>query len=409
MLHETHSTHEKELTLNIVRGEINSVRSTDIVRTGCRAYDKKMIGVAGCFGEPSNEVLQLAEAHLQYGISYPWPLTKGIIRERDMRKEDLTDSEYLARAEKLMRILRKRFPQIVFSNKLRRSETEVRLTNDTGTNLVEKDRLYSVELIMKGINSINVMDDVLISYVRSFDPEKIAEYYAPLIAAFDNRVDLPVSGEMPVLALFDYFSGKFNSDLNGRVLGSGGSLFSSKVGSKLFADNFSLLIDKTAETGVPGSPFFDFEGSLLQDDRYYLIENGILHSGYADRRTASDFNVPCTAAAGGEYDDVPAIITPGLLPSITHSSVSDLLKEVKGPVVYATMMSGGDFTSEGMFASPVQTSYLVEDGQIIGRLPDLQLRGQITDLFGRNYIGSTVDEFLKGTAKTLLRAEIKKA
>ena len=396
------------MTLN-VRGGNNSVRSTDIVKTGCRVYDKNMIGVAGCFGEPTTEIRQLAENHLQYGISYPWPLTKGVIRERDRRKEDLSDNEYLSRAEKLLEILRKRFPRLVFSNKLKRTEYEVRLTNDLGTKLVEKDRYYLDALVIKGIDSVNVFDDVLVSMERSYNPERTVEYYTPLLEAFDNRVDLPAPGELPVLTAFSNFSGKFISDLNGRMLGSGGSLFSSKAGSKLFADNFSLVIDRTDSTGLPGTVFFDFEGSLLPNDRYFLIENGILRSGYADKRTAADFNTVCTASAGGEYDDVPAISPPDMIPAITHSSISELLKEVSGPVILVSMMGGGEFTSEGMFASPVQTAYLMDNGRILGRLPELKLRGKVTDLFGRNYIGTSKERLFQGEVTTLLRADVKKA
>ncbi|MDD4493192.1 MAG: metallopeptidase TldD-related protein [Eubacteriales bacterium] len=409
MMREKYQNRETEMALNVVNGAINSVRTNNILKTGCRIFQDNTIGVAGCFGEASEDTWQLAKKHIQNGISYPWPLTQGIRRERDKREEQLSDSEYLERAEQLLDILKKRFPYLIFSNKMRRAEVEMSLSNELDTMMVHKDRYYTVELIFKGIDSVNVIDDALIFVGRSFNPENIISTYAPVLEAFNNRVKLPEPGLYPVLTAYTNFSGKFESDLNGRLIGSGGSFFSSKAGAKLFADNFSLVIDRSDESVLPANSFFDFEGSLLPNDRYFLIENGIVHSGYADRRTASDFNIPATAAAGGEYDDVPAISSPGMIPGFTHSSVSGLLKEADGPVIMIGMMDGGDFTDEGIFASPVQSAYLIEEGRIIGRLPELRLRGSITDLFGKNYIGTSPELLLNGNVTTMLRAEISEA
>jgi PmbA protein len=409
MIREKYQARGTEMTLSVVNGEINSVRSNSILKTGCRVFQDNKIGVAGCFGEAAEDTWQLARKHIQNGISYPWPLTKGVWRERDQREEKLSDSEYLSRAEKFLDMLKQRFPYLMFNNKMRRAEIENIITNDLGTSMVQKDRYYTVELIVKGVDSVNVIDDALVSVARKFDPEQIISTYAPIFVVFNNRVKLPKPGLYPVLTAYSHFSGKFESDLNGRLMGSGGSLFSSKAGEKMFSDKFSLVIDRSDESVLPGVPFFDFEGSMLPNDRYSLIENGVIRSGYADRRTASDFNIPSTAAAGGEYDDVPVISVPDMVPGFTHASISDLLKEADGPVVLISMMGGGDYTSDGMFASPVQTAYLIEDGRIIGRLPELKLRGSITDLFGKNYIGASPELLLNGSVTIMLKAEINEA
>ena len=52
------------------------------------------------------------------------------------------------------------------------------------------------------------------------------------------------------------------------------------------------------------------------------------------------------------------------------------------------MASGGDTTPDGHFATPVQMAYLMEDGRLVGRLPELNISGSFFDLLGSDYIGS---------------------
>ncbi len=52
------------------------------------------------------------------------------------------------------------------------------------------------------------------------------------------------------------------------------------------------------------------------------------------------------------------------------------------------MAGGGDMTPGGHFATPVQMSYLIEDGKLVGRLPDLNISGNFYDLLGSDYIGA---------------------
>ena len=52
------------------------------------------------------------------------------------------------------------------------------------------------------------------------------------------------------------------------------------------------------------------------------------------------------------------------------------------------MASGGDTTPDGHFATPVQMSYLLENGKFVGRLPELNISGNFYDLLGKDYIGA---------------------
>ena len=61
---------------------------------------------------------------------------------------------------------------------------------------------------------------------------------------------------------------------------------------------------------------------------------------------------------------------------------------VPGKAIYIVMTSGGDITPGGHFASPVQMSYLMENGRLVGRLPELNIGGDFSDFLGNDYIGA---------------------
>ena len=61
---------------------------------------------------------------------------------------------------------------------------------------------------------------------------------------------------------------------------------------------------------------------------------------------------------------------------------------VPGRAIYIVMTSGGDITPDGHFAAPVQMSYLMENGRLVGRLPELNIGGNFGDLLGGDYIGA---------------------
>ncbi|MEW6711751.1 MAG: metallopeptidase TldD-related protein, partial [Candidatus Riflebacteria bacterium] len=121
-----------------------------------------------------------------------------------------------------------------------------------------------------------------------------------------------------------------------------------------------------------------------------LIENGRIVRPYTDKRTALQYNFENTGCAGGAYDSVPSLGTCNL--EINHSEKT--LKELLGGRhgILVAIASGGDFTSDGQFASPVQVAYLTDGENLLGRLPELTISGSIFDFFGENLIGVSSDK-----------------
>ena len=95
-----------------------------------------------------------------------------------------------------------------------------------------------------------------------------------------------------------------------------------------------------------------------------------------------------TAAADGAYDDTPTLALPFLSVMPTGKTLAEILDG--RPALYV-LTSGGDITPDGNFATPVQMAYLYQDGRLVGRLPEFGLRGNLTELLGKDFLGCSLD------------------
>ena len=131
------------------------------------------------------------------------------------------------------------------------------------------------------------------------------------------------------------------------------------------------------------------EGTVSEGYRATLIENGVLKAVMTDKKYADKFGLPLTGSAGGDYDSVPLLNVRGTQIASTGKTIAELLDGRMGILVW--IASGGDFTSEDAFATPVQLAYLIDGKNLVGRLPELNLSSHLYDMFGKNFCGVSTD------------------
>ena len=72
------------------------------------------------------------------------------------------------------------------------------------------------------------------------------------------------------------------------------------------------------------------------------------------------------------------------------------IKEMLGgqSAVFVAMASGGDFTSQGGFGTPAQLAFLLKDGKLAGKLPELQLSSSVYEMYGPGFLGVSSDTIM---------------
>lgn len=397
---------KRSVSLNVTGGKIDSFREIEKTEGTVRVYEKGCIGVAGCLGEPDEEALTAkAKEALDFGIPYPCELDGPLVHEELHDQEILPIPEFIPTMQAFLDRLGELCPRFAFTNKIGLEYNQSKYQNSAGRRLVSAGGKVFVDLVAQSRGSGNLFDTGFEWSGDRFEPELLLAQFKKEYDAFYRPAEL-APGRWPVIAVSDGLAG-FIRNFIGDLYAAGASLLSGKLGQKVFSDSLSFRIDKNPAT-AQCFPFFDAEGRIAPDFRPTLVENGVLKGLLTTKKTAGLYGLPAVGCATAQYDGVPVI---GFdVGEIWLDPTANSLKElVPGKAVFVVVASGGDVTPDGHFASPVQMSYLMENGELVGKLPDLNIGGSFFDMFGKDYLGTVHNDPLKGAALSAVLMDVDKA
>ncbi len=389
LIKENYVTRLKKTALSITNGKITAVQKSDIAKTGLRLYENGCIGVSGALGSyDENKLFNNAKNMLNFKVPYDCAPTENIVRTVDLTDRlQLTDEQFVEKSKQLLDMLAEKFPDFMFSHKISLQEQETSLKNDVGASLLFKDKMATVLLSIKHKLSKNLDDYYGFYQGRVFDVNEVFNTVTQYCPHHDDKADI-TEGKMPVVFLDEgVLLLKFYNDLHGRIFGTGSSLFTGKIGQKAFNEGFSFGVDRNSIKAY--TCFFDAEGTTLENDKFMLVENGVLKSPFTSKKVAKKYGYANTGCAYGEYDSVPSTFYDALSVSSSGKTIKELVNGRKSILVAVT--SGGDFTPQGEFAAPVQAAFYFDGEKISGRLPQIAVTSNVFDMYGNDFIGRSSD------------------
>ena len=396
---------QKSVTLNVTAGKIDSFRQTEKTTGTVRVYENGCIGVAGCLGEPDEEELtKKAVEALAFGIPYPEKLEGPADIEELHEKEMIPVPEFIPKMQHLLDRLAVECPRFALTNKISLAGGRSEYVNSKGRHLVSSASCLNIELVAQNRGSGNLFDTGLFWSGVDYDEEKVLAEFRREYDAFYRPADIE-PGRYPVVISADVILYRFIRHFVGDLYAAGASLLSGKLGEKVFSDKLTVKDDRNPATAF-GACFFDAEGCVAPDYRPAFVENGVLKGLLTTKKTAGNYGLPNIGSASAAYDGVPDIG----VGSMYFEKTADSLKElVPGRAVMVLVAEGGDATPDGHYATPVQMAYLMEDGELVGRLPDIAISGDFYDLLGKDYVGSVHDEPFKGATFSAFMMDVTKA
>lgn len=378
------TTARRSVTLNVTGGKIDSFREQEETTGTVRVYEGDCIGVAGCLGAPDEEALTAkAKDALELGIPYPCNL-EGALEKTDLHEDEIIPvAAFLPTMQAFLDRLGKACPRFALSNKVSLSYGRTEYRNSLGRHLTSSGNSLSIELLAQNRGSGNLFDTVLTFEGDRFDADRLLEQFRREYDAFYTPADI-APGRYPVIMGTSEFFGAFLRQFVAEMYASGASLLSGKMGQSVFSDKLSLRNDMNPATNA-GCCFFDEEGCVTPGLRPALIENGVLTGLLTTKKSAEQFGLPNLGTASAAYDGVPSL---GFNQFYADATAPTLGALAPGKAVYVVIASGGDMTPEGHYATPVQMAYLVENGKLVGRLPELNISGNFFELLGKDYLGT---------------------
>jgi PmbA protein len=187
------------------------------------------------------------------------------------------------------------------------------------------------------------------------------------------------TADMPVIftssGVASAILGPLTMAFNGRLVHQGQSPLVGQLGEAKYDTRISLHDDATLDMR-PSSRPFDDEG--VPSRQVPLIERGVVSCFMYDLQTAGLAKTESTASAGRSLTSQPTISTSSLVFTAGDTAFADMVRGIKeGLVVEELMGAGQGNVMGGDFSGNVLLGYKIENGEIVGRVKDTIVAGNV--------------------------------
>lgn len=369
-LHDINSTFQSGLALRIIKNG----------RLGF-AYTSNLIN--------REELLQNALVSLKGGVeaNYDFPFTKELpkLDTFDPSLQNVSGQEMVEECARVCDLLKSKTNGEIFLISFTHI-TKIRIINGEGTDVSIQNGEYDAwgSVIYPGSGS-GIGRGFQSKNFREIPRETINEIIE--LYNMSSRVVEPKGGKMKVLFMPDsmltltwrVLSGASSKSVYEKV-----SPIAEKIGGKIFNEKITIS-DDPLNDGYPNARSFDDEGVACKS--LTLVENGVLKSFYYDLDYGNKLKAKST---GHGYRTVTGFGTTDAItqkpgPALTHlhikpgnKSFPELVRSMdRGIILEGAMGAHSGNISNGDYSVGVNPGLYVENGEIMGRLKDAMVAGNV--------------------------------
>jgi PmbA protein len=166
--------------------------------------------------------------------------------------------------------------------------------------------------------------------------------------------------------------------LDGKNVFTGISPLIGKLGERLFDPKITLVDDGTLD-GKFGSAPYDDEG--IAHRRTALIEQGVLKNFYYDLKTAVQSGVEPTGNGSRDLFNPPSPSITNLLIEPGTTPLTEIVSSIEeGLLVEDVLGLGQGNILSGAFSNPLGLAFKIEKGEIVGRVKNASIAGNVYEL-----------------------------
>lgn len=272
-------------------------------------------------------------------------------------------------------LIREAYPEVLCSGEWDCEIESTRLLNSLGLDCSYTDTTLSCYLStewVRGDDFLNVSDGQ--TQRGHLDPVELAQRILQRLQWAKENVS-PPSGKVPVLftsKAADMLWGTVSAALNGKMVIEKASPWSERLGELVLSN--TLTIRQEPNIGPFSCPFDD-EGTPTRSLTF--IQNGILQLFYTDRTVGRSLGSGTTG--NGFRPGLGSYPTPGLFNLLIEQgslSLLELISQIDDGIVVDQMLGGAAGIS-GEFSINVDLGYRIKNGEIIGRVKDTMVAGNV--------------------------------
>jgi PmbA protein len=374
----------------VVGFEANRLKSSRVEETrgvAVRVIKDGRLGFAASSDESAREKLVTnALESAAYGdpvpLRFPGSSAAPAVATFDPAIDELPIARLVEMGQEMVDTILAVDPEVLVNLELQRGSERLSLRNTAGAEIAFARSPLSIQFEVSRVRG----DDVLLLFEVSGTTRWEEDYLAGARRITD-RLRMAEkgasirSGRMPVLfsptgALV--LGLPLMLGLNGKNVYTRNSPMAGKVGANLFDAKITVVDDATLD-GRFGSAPYDDEG--VAHRRSALVEKGVLQGFVYDLKTAAQMGVESTGNGSRSLFRPPSPSPSNLLFAPGETPLAEMLAGIDDGLLVDTALGlGQGNVVSGAFSNTLGLAFKIEKGEIVGRVKDVSIAGNIYEL-----------------------------
>jgi len=317
-----------------------------------------------------------AEARFEFPSVQKYPTID--VYDAEVGKVDVNDMVDMG--NELIATLLAHTPELTCEASIGKSESEVQIINSRGGQASYRKSIFDISVdgnLIRGTDMLFVGEvDASCHPIRDF--KKITESTISQLELAKRTASI-ATGRMPVIltpkGVINALGTPLALAVNGKMVLEGASPLGGKLGQQLFDNRLTIWDDPTLNY-LPASRPCDSEG--VPSQRTTLIDNGVVGSFLYDLQTAALAGTRSTGSGVRARGSLPSPSTSAVIVQEGTAGYSEMIRDIKeGLVVDMLIGAGQGNVLGGEFGGNVLLGYKIENGELVGRVKDTIIAGNI--------------------------------
>lgn len=389
---EVYWIEEESLPVHFSNKEVSRINGKKTVGISLRIINNDgRLGFATSTTLDREDLIQRALLSAQYGdktsICFPKETNSEEVQCYDPKIAQMTVEEIVKQGWEMVEILEQLDPSIQFELDLGKEIQKIRIMNSSGLNVSFERTNFAIGLSSRSKDGFYEYNDWdIFSNHFTIDRARLERF-----VKFHNLSQTKIkvkTGKMDIIfnpgASWPLLY-RVGVGVNGQMINRGLSPLNNRLGEKICNPMITIVDDPTFPWGFASTPYDD-EGNIAK--RKPIIEKGVLKNYLFDLEDATQYGDGVIAGNGFKkslfekgIDLKPATYVSNCILLPGEDTFEKMVKQTKYGIIVNGIMGGHTGNAiAGEFALNVGSGFLVEDGEIKGKVVDAMVSGNIYDL-----------------------------
>jgi PmbA protein len=387
---------------------LKMLESSESIGLALRIIKNGRIGFASTTRMDDPQALvDMAVETSQFGAEARFELPSAVkypsIQVYDAEVQNVDIDDMVRMGNELIATLLAHTPELVCEAEIGKSESEVQIINSRGGQASYRKSMFNISAegtLIRDTDMLFVGEmDISCHPIRDF--KKIADSTIKQLE-LARRTATIATGRMPVIltpkGVINALGMPLALAVNGKMVLEGASPLGGKLGQRLFDARLTIWDDPTIDY-LPASRPCDSEG--VPSQRTTLIDNGTVGGFLYDLQTAALAGTRSTGSGVRARGSLPSPSTSAVIVKEGDTSYSDMIRGIKeGLVIDILIGAGQGNVLGGEFSGNVLLGYKIENGELVGRVKDTIVSGNIYESLKEIQAIGRESEWVAGSFKT---------